>query len=74
MEQMTEQMLERLRAKVRAEMKSQIGDSISWMTAHQSKTEANREDGMATVESQSREDSSPDGCQSKDDGGLPRKY
>jgi predicted amidohydrolase len=34
---------------VRAEMNSRISGFVSWMDAHQAKTEANREDWMATM-------------------------
>jgi hypothetical protein len=48
-------------------------EMMTKMDAHQAKIEANSEELMSAMKSQSRKHGSLDGCQSRDDGSLPRK-
>jgi hypothetical protein len=80
MEQMMEQMMEGLLAVIRTNQankeadneKSEVlqGTLVSRLDAHQAKIEANHE---KCNESQSRNNGRHVGCQSRDDGGLPRE-
>jgi hypothetical protein len=70
------QMMERLLVEIRTnnEKAEVLRDTlVSRMDAHQAKTEANRKELIPAMKASHGKNGNPDGYQSTDNGGLPRK-